>query len=149
MDERIVSVYDQNKVIVRTRFPSTVLTFRASHFFLQRSQKYWFGPSRVSGWMNACKASSCGKTSIIQDTIKVEIKWKRNSNVKKTKTHHTAICLASSKGSDHKRDVQVRVNSPAFVATLQTPNIILQLPLVQLVDQISLIHGSKMTRSPY
>lgn len=36
----------------------SLLTFRASHFFLQRSQKYWLGPSRVSGWINACKASS-------------------------------------------------------------------------------------------
>lgn len=35
------------------------LTFRASHFFWQRSQKYWLGPSRVSGWINACNASSC------------------------------------------------------------------------------------------
>lgn len=53
-------------------------------------------------------------------------------------THHTAICLAGSKGSDHKRDVQVSIDPPALIATLQTTDVILQLPLVQLVDQVSL-----------
>lgn len=53
-------------------------------------------------------------------------------------THHTAIGLAGSEGSDHKRDVQISINPPALVATLQTTDIILQLPLVQLVDQVSL-----------
>lgn len=39
-------------------------------------------------------------------------------------THHTAIGLAGSKGSDHKRDVQVSINPPALIATLQTAHII-------------------------
>lgn len=55
-------------------------------------------------------------------------------DVKTVETHHTAIGLAGSKGSDYKWDVQVRINPPALVAALQTPHIILQLPLVQLVD---------------
>lgn len=46
--------------------------------------------------------------------------------------------MDGAEGSDHKRDVQVRINPPALVATLQTTDIILQLPLVQLVDQVSL-----------
>lgn len=53
-------------------------------------------------------------------------------------THHTAIGLTGSEGSDHKRNVQVSINPPALIATLQTTDIILQLPLVQLVDQVSL-----------
>lgn len=53
-------------------------------------------------------------------------------------THHTAVGLACSEGSDHKRDVQISINPPALVATLQTADIILQLPLVQLVDQVGL-----------
>lgn len=53
-------------------------------------------------------------------------------------THHTAIGLAGSKGSYHKRDVQVSINPPALIATLQTAHIIFELPLVKLVDQVSL-----------
>lgn len=72
--------------------------------------------------------------SVASDLTVIMLKSKEMS----TETHHTAVDLAGSKGSDHKRDVQVSINPPAFIATLQTAHIILQLPLVQLVDQVSL-----------
>lgn len=40
-------------------------------------------------------------------------------------TDHAAIGLTGSKGPDHKRDVQIRVNPPALIATLQTADVIL------------------------
>lgn len=58
-----------------------LLTFRASHFFLQRSQKYWLGPSRVSGWMNACKASSCDNKRKTQ-SFRLTKLWITTCNIK-------------------------------------------------------------------
>lgn len=54
------------------------------------------------------------------------------------RTHHAAKSLAGPEGPDDQRDVQVRVNPPALIATLQTPHIVLQFALVKLVDQVSL-----------
>lgn len=53
-------------------------------------------------------------------------------------TYHTAVSLTGSEGSDDQWDVQVRVDPPALIATLQTAYIVLQLALVQLVNQVSL-----------
>lgn len=55
-----------------------------------------------------------------------------------SRTHHAAKSLAGPEGPDDQRDVQVRVNPPALIATLQTAHIVLQLALVKLVDQVSL-----------
>ena len=53
-------------------------------------------------------------------------------------THHAAESLAGSERPDDQRDVQVGVDPPALVATLQTAHVVLQLALVQLVDQVGL-----------
>lgn len=63
-------------------------------------------------------------------------------------THHAAVGLAGSKGSDDERNVQVGVDPPALVAALQTADVILQLSLVQLVDQVSLRRRGTRVRPP-
>lgn len=53
-------------------------------------------------------------------------------------TYHTAEGLAGAVGADDQRDVQVGVDPPTLIPTLQTANIVLQLTLVQLVNKVSL-----------
>lgn len=56
----------------------------------------------------------------------------------KTETYHTAKGLTGSERPDDQWDVQVRVDSPAFIAALQTAHVVLQFALVQLIYKVSL-----------
>lgn len=53
-------------------------------------------------------------------------------------TYHTVKRQAGTIRSDHQWDIEVRINSPALVATLKTSDVILQFSLVQLVNEVSL-----------